>query len=176
ARRSRRNWTALRRRVIAAFIARLVAFAHRRAAVVAVAALALTLAAVWYAAGHLSINTDIGRLLPRDLPWRQNEIALDRAFPQNADLLAVVIDGASGDVADIAAQRLTDALKAEPQLFRAVRRPDGGPFFEQNGLLYLSVDELNALSQQLIDAQALLGSLASDPSLRGLFNTLTLFV
>jgi hopanoid biosynthesis associated RND transporter like protein HpnN len=162
--------------VIAAFIARLVAFAHRRATLVAVAALALTLVAGWYAAGHLSITTDIGRLLPGDLPWRQNEIALDRAFPQNADLLAIVIDGKTGEAADDAAQRLADALKTEPLLFRAVRRPDGGPFFDRNGLLFLSVDELTSLSQQLIDAQALLGSLAGDPSLRGLFDTLTLFV
>ncbi len=162
--------------MIAAFITRLVAAAHRRAALVTGTALALTLLAAWYAAGHLSINTDIGRLLPRDLPWRQNEIALDRAFPQNADLLAVVIDGTTGEAAEDAAQHLADALRAEPLLFHAVRRPDGGPFFNRNGLLYLPIDELQMLSQQLIAAQALIGSLSSDPSLRGLFDTLTLFV
>ena len=80
--------------MIAAFIARLVEFSRRHAAVNALAALALVLAAGWYAAGHLSIDTDVEKLLPSDLPWRQNEIALDRAFPQNADLLAIVIDGA----------------------------------------------------------------------------------
>jgi uncharacterized protein len=162
--------------VIAAIIARLVEFSRRHAAINALAALALTLVAGWYAAGHLSINTDIEKLLPSDLPWRQNEIALDRAFPQNTDLLAIVIDGTSGDLADSAAQRLADRLKAEPQLFHNVRRPDGGPFFDQNGLLFLSVDELDKLSQQLVSAQPLIGSLSADPSLRGLFDTLKLFV
>jgi uncharacterized protein len=162
--------------LISAIIARLVEFSRRHAAVNALAALALVLVAGWYASGHLSIDTDIEKLLPSDLPWRQNEIALDRAFPQNADLLAIVIDGATGDVADTAAQRLADKLATEPQLFHNVRRPDGGPFFDQNGLLFLSVDDLNTLSQQLVSAQPLIGSLSADPSLRGLFDTLKLYI
>ena len=162
--------------MIAAIIARLVDFSRRHAAINALAALALTLVAGWYAAGHLSIDTDIEKLLPSNLPWRQNEIALDRAFPKNANLLAIVIDGATGDLTDDAAQRLADKLTAEPQLFHNVRRPDGGAFFDRNGLLFLSVDALNALSDQLIAAQPLIGSLSADPSLRGLFNTLKLFV
>jgi uncharacterized protein len=162
--------------VIAAIIVRVVEFSRRHAIVNVLAALALTFVAGWYAAGHLSINTDIEKLLPSDLPWRQNEIALNRAFPQNTDLLAIVIDGASGDLADTAAQRLADRLKAEPQLFHNVSRPDGGAFFDQNGLLFLSVDKLDKLSQQLVSAQPLIGSLSADPSLRGLFDTLKLFV
>jgi hopanoid biosynthesis associated RND transporter like protein HpnN len=121
------------------------------------------------------MNTDIEKLLPDDVGWRRTEAVLDRTFPQNNNLLAVVIDGATGELADAAAQLLADALRGEPQFFASVRRPDGGPFFDQNGLLFLSVDELQSLSQQLIAAQPLLGSLSNDPSLRGLFNTLKLF-
>ena len=162
--------------MIAALIVRLVDFARRHAAAHIVAALLLTLAAGWYAAGHLSIDTDINKMLPSDLSWRQDDLAVDRAFPQNADLLAIVIDGATGELADDAARRFADRLRAEPQLFKIVRRPDGGPFFDQNGFLFLSVDALETLSQQLVAAQPLLGSLASDPSLRGLFDTLRIFV
>ncbi len=162
--------------MIAAFITRLVDFSRRHSVTNALAALLLVLVAGWYAAGHLAIDTDIEKLLPADLAWRQNEIALDRAFPLNADLLAIVIDGANGDITDTAAQRLADKLAAEPQLFHNVRRPDGGAFFNQNGLLFLSVDDLNALSRQLTAAQPLIGSLSADPSLRGLFDTLKLFV
>ena len=103
-------------------------------------------------------------------------LALDRAFPQNDNLLVIVIDGATADLADRAARRLAERLRAEPELFRYVRQPDGGAFFERNGLLFLPVDELQAMSDQLIAAQPLIGSLARDPSLRGLFDTLTLFV
>ena len=162
--------------MIAALIVRLVDAARRRPAAHVIAVLMLTLAAGWYAAGHLSIDTNIENLLPSDLAWRQDELALDRAFPGNANLLAIVIDGTTGELADDAAQRLAERLAAEPSFFKTVRRPDGGPFFDKNGLLFLSVDELNSLSQQLVTAQPLLGSLAADPSLRGLFDTIKLFV
>ena len=162
--------------MIAALIVRLVDFSRRHAVLNVLAALALTLLAGWYAATHLSIDTDIEKLLPSDLPWRQNELTLDREFPQNANLLAIVIDGANGDLADTAAQRLANRLRTEPQYFHDVRRPDGGAFFDRNGLLFLSVKELGALSDQLVAAQPLIGSLSADPSLRGLFDTLKLFV
>jgi uncharacterized protein len=162
--------------VIAAGIARIVEFACRHAAPVASALILLALAAGLYAAGHLAINTDLDGMLPGDVAWRQNEKALDQAFPQNTDLLVVVIDGQTPELAELAARQLADRLRAEPQLFTYLRQPDGGPYFEQNGLLFLPTAELEAVSQQLIAAQPLLGSLARDPSLRGLFDALALFV
>ena len=114
------------------------------------------------------MDTDLEHLLPNGLAWRQDEAALDRAFPQNDSLIVVVIDATSGDVADRAAGELASRLKAEPDLFRYVRRPDGGAFFDQNGLLFLPVDELQAMSSQLVEAQPLIGTMAHDPSLRGL--------
>src|SRR5581483_9188735 len=64
----------------------------------------------------------------------------------------------------------------EPTLFHFVRRPDGGPFFDRNGLLFLPPDDLASVTRQLIAAQPVIGSLAADPSLRGLFAALTLFL
>jgi len=68
--------------VIATIAANLVDFARRRAVAVVLAATALAVGAGWYAAGHLAIDTDVTRMLPPDLPWRQRDIAFDRAFPQ----------------------------------------------------------------------------------------------
>ena len=79
------------------------------------------------------------------------------------------LDARTPELAGNAGRGLAAKLRAEPQLFHDVREPDGGPFFEQNGLLFLPVDKLNTVSQQLISAQPLIGSLAHDPSLRGLF-------
>src|ERR1700730_1832316 len=105
-----------------------------------------------------------------------NEKALDEAFPQNNNLLVVVIDGRTPDLAEKAADELAEKMRAEPQLFTYVRHPDGGPFFDRNGLLFLSTGELENVAQQLIAAQPLIGSLAHDPSLRGLFDALATFV
>jgi len=162
--------------VIATLASRLAEFARRRAGAVAAVVLALVAASALLVVFRLSLNTDIEDMLPRDIGWRRDELALDRAFPQNANLLTIVIDGATGEAADRAAAALAARLKAEPELFSHVRRPDGGPFFDRNGLLYLSNDELQSISQQLVAAQPVIGSLAQDPSLRGLFDALTLFL
>jgi uncharacterized protein len=162
--------------VIASIVAAIVDLARRRAALLVVAVLAATGASGWYAAARLHLDTDIEHMLPADLPWRQNEIALDRAFPQNDSLLVVVIDGATPDIADQAAAALAGRMQAEPKVFRYVRRPDGGPYFDQNGVLFQSVRDVEATAEQLIDAQPLIGGLARDPSLRGLFDALRLFV
>jgi hopanoid biosynthesis associated RND transporter like protein HpnN len=162
--------------VIATFVTRLVAFAYRRALWVVLAAFVATVGAGYYAATHLDLNTDIEQLLPSDTAWRRQEIALDRAFPQNADLLAIVVDGQTPEATSEAAAALTEHLKAEPQLFHFVRRPDGGPFFDHNGLLFMPPADLASVTQQLIAAQPVIGSLAADPSVRGLFAALTLFL
>ena len=162
--------------MIAAIVARIVEFARRNAVLVMIACLVLAAAAAVYAAGHLAVDTDIERMLPSNVAWRQNERALDEAFPQNNNLLVAVIDARTPDLAEQAAAELADKMRAEPQLFTHVRQPDGGPFFDRNGLLYLSPEELDKVAQQLIAAQPLIGSLAHDPSLRGLFDALAIFV
>jgi uncharacterized protein len=163
-------------RVIAALVARIVDFAYRRPGWVSAAALALTLLSGVFASGHLSIDTDIENMLPSNVGWRQDELALDRAFPQNNSLLVIVIDGKTPEIAEHAAEGLADGMQAEPQFFRYVRQPDGGPFFDRNGLLFLSLPELDAMSQDIVAAQPMIGSMAHDPSLRGLFGALATFI
>jgi hopanoid biosynthesis associated RND transporter like protein HpnN len=162
--------------VIAAIVGRIVDLARRNAAAIAIAGLLLAVGGGFYATTHLAIDTDIMRMLPVDVAWRRDEIALDQAFPQNNDLLVIVVDGRTGDLADRAARQLAERLRAEPELFGYVRQPDGGQFFDRNGFMFLSLAELEATSEQLIAAQPLIGTLARDPSLRGLFDTLAMFV
>jgi uncharacterized protein len=162
--------------VIAATLGRLADFVQRHAAPVAIIILLLSGASGFYAATNLRVDTDINHMLPDDVAWRQNELALDAAFPQNVDLLVVVIDGRTGDLADRAARDLAARMQARPDLFTHVRRPDGGEFFDRNGPLFLSADELQDISDRIIEAQPLIGTLARDPSLRGLFDTLQVFV
>jgi len=162
--------------VIAATVTGIVDFARRHAVWVTAAALVLTLGAGILASTRLSIDTNIENMLPSEVGWRQDELALDRAFPQNNSLLVAVIDGKTPELAEDAAERLADRMRAGPQFFEYVRQPDGGPFFDRNGLLFLSVGELDSMSQDLVAAQPLVGSMAHDPSLRGLFSALATFV
>ncbi|HEX4193624.1 MAG TPA: hypothetical protein VHY80_11015, partial [Stellaceae bacterium] len=68
--------------------ARIVDASRRHALLVAIFYVALAIGAGYYAATHLSIDTDLGKLISSNQPWRQQERALDQAFPQNSDLMA----------------------------------------------------------------------------------------
>ena len=80
----------------------------------------------------------------------------------------VVVDGATPELADAAATTARQRrCRQSPNFSKAVRRPDGGAFFDRNGLLLLSLDEVAATTKGLMRARPLLASLAADPSLRG---------
>ena len=62
---------------------------------------------------------------------------MDRAFPQRVDLIAVVVDGATPDVADRAAAALAGALERPAGAVPRRLRPDADPFFHRSALLFL---------------------------------------
>ncbi len=149
--------------------------ASRRHALAVVAiALALATGCLVFAAGHLAFDTNTAKLIDERVAWRQREIALDRAFPQNVNLLAIVVDGATPDLAEDATAALAQRLAADTTRFKTVRRPDGGAFFQKHGLLFLPVKDVQETTERIIAAQPLIGSLAADPSLRGLLGALSL--
>src|SRR5208282_1753915 len=78
------------------------------------------------------------------------------------------IDGATPELAEAAAQSLTDRLKRRPDLYRSVIRPEGGPYFNQAALLFPPVANLKRTMQGLSRARPFLVALAYDPSLRGI--------
>src|SRR6185312_7565337 len=112
-------------------------------------------------------STDTAQLISAKTAWRQREAAVDKAFPQGDGQIVVVIDGATPEIAETAAAALADKISGRKDIASGVRRPDGGPFFAQNGLLFLSRQEVSDTTSQLITAQPVLGPLAADPSLRG---------
>src|SRR3984893_17944502 len=80
----------------------------------------VTIASGYYTATHFAITTNTNNFISEKLQWRQNLIALDKAFPQRDDQIVVVIDGATPELAEAAAQSLTDRLKRRPDLCPSV--------------------------------------------------------
>jgi hopanoid biosynthesis associated RND transporter like protein HpnN len=146
-------------------ICRVVDFSTRYAWWVIVLAVVLTAASSVYTVRHFAIKTDVKDLFPPDLPWTQRAFDYMKAFPQPEVL--VVVDGPTPELVEQASAKLAEALAARSDLIRAVRQPQGGRFFEQNGLLYLPADEVRRLTEGLIQGDPLLQKLATDPSLRG---------
>jgi uncharacterized protein len=155
-------------------IVEVVEFSRRRAAWVAAGMLVLTVIGAVFAAQRIRIDTDIDKLMSPDLQWRQREAEMERAFPQNVDLLVVVVDGDTPDRAEDASATLAGYLDGEKNLFKSVRRATAGEFFQHEGLLFLSKQSVDRVTGQIIAAQPLLGTLAADPSLRGVFDALDL--
>ena len=149
-----------------------VAVCTRTPVLVAALCIALGVEGGVYTATHFKMDTDSTKLISDKVDWRQREDHFDKLFPQQNNLILVVVDGATPELAEAGTAQLTTALAGQKSFFNSVRRPDGGPFFDQNGLLFLSYDEVKTTTEQMIAAQPFLGPLAADPTLRGVMNGL----
>jgi hopanoid biosynthesis associated RND transporter like protein HpnN len=158
--------------MLASFVSTIVRISTRFAGFVVLVVAVLGVVCGWYTVSHFAMDTNSDNLVAPNTLWRQNEIQYDREFPQQNNLILIVLDGATAERTEEAATALTAALRKEPTYFRDVRRPDSGPYFRRDGLLLLSKDQIHTAMQQLIKAQPFLGGLAADPSLRGVLTTL----
>ena len=157
----------------APIVERIVGFSARHAGLLVIAALVASILACFYSAAHFAMNTDAESLISPQTTWRKRVAAFDSEFPQLANSIAIVIDGATPELAERGAAELSDALEGRRDLFHNVRRPDGGPFFAHEGLLFFPLAQVRSTTQQLIAAQPFLGALAVDPSLRGIMDSLS---
>jgi hopanoid biosynthesis associated RND transporter like protein HpnN len=154
-------------------IVRLVAYSVRHPFRIIALSIVLAVLSGVYVAHNFKINTDISRLVETDKQWTALQTAIDTAFPERGDTVLVVVEARAPEFADAAANALTAALRADPKEFTAVSQPAGGPFFEHNGLLFPSTDEVMSTTSQLVQSRPLVNALAHDPSLTGLAGTLT---
>jgi len=132
----------------------------------------LAIASGVYAAKHFGINTDINTLISPDLPWRQREIAFERAFPQHLRSILIVVDAPTPELATEATSALVERFRNNKESFDSIAQPGGGEFFRKNGLLFLPLEETEKIAGQLTQAEPLIAQLATDPSLRGLVEVL----
>jgi hopanoid biosynthesis associated RND transporter like protein HpnN len=158
-------------KTITAFVVRAIDFCVHYAWPVIGLALVLTVASSWYAATHFSMTTDINKLISTDIPWRQRELAFEKAFPQY-ELIVAVVEAPTPELVAEASDALTARLSQQKNLFRSVQQPQGGAFFAQNGFLFETTDELGPQLKNLTQAQRLVQVLAGDPSLRGVIQAL----
>src|SRR5262249_5536011 len=156
-----------------AAITRLVQLSGRHAWPVILGFLLIAIVSGQYFTRHFAITSDSNKLMSSSLPWRQQERALDLAFPQRIDRIVAVIDATTPEAADNAADALVQELLSRSDVIRTISRVDGGEFFERNGILFRSLDEVRRDTADLISAQPFLGTLAADPTLRGIVRTLS---
>ncbi|MFT5394399.1 MAG: hypothetical protein ACI8PT_004610, partial [Gammaproteobacteria bacterium] len=144
-----------------------VGMAIRFAPWVLVAALVSAGWGLFYASSSLGVNTATRDMFSQALAWRQHQEADLRAFPQYGNTILVVLEGPVEELVEERQARLVERLSRESGPIDWAYAPGASPFFRQHGLLYLSLDELDALADRLTRAQPVLGRLSADPTLRG---------
>lgn len=145
----------------------------RRCGVLLVIAVAMaTGAAGYYAATNLKVNTDTSAMLDPSLPFQIQAAALREAFPQIKTDIVVIARAPTLDEADAFISDLRKGVQAAPDTFTSVFAPAQEPFFQENGLLYLSESELEGRLTQMSRASSLIETLIKTPTTGSLFTTL----
>jgi uncharacterized protein len=133
--------------------------------------LILAVAAGFYTARHFSINTDINTLISEKLDWRQRDQEFDHAFDRDSTILAVV-EAPTPELTASAAAALFEKLKSDTTHFQSMQALGWGEFFDKEGLLFLSTEEVGKATAQFEAAAPLVEIMAGDPSIRGLTGAL----
>ena len=107
----------------------------------------VTAAGLAWAGGHLGLNNDEMALFEPDVPFLKLRDDFRSAFPNLIDPIVVVVDGGAPASVAESTRALAATLRAQPELFVAVYDPGASDFFERNGLMYLSSDELEISAQ-----------------------------
>ena len=128
---------------------------------------------LYYTANNLGMNTNTQDMLSPELDWRLLDTEMDETFPQYVDNILIVIEAQTQDEATDAGRLLYKHLSKEKDLFKTIYYPSELDFFKTSSLLYLDIDELQDLADDLAAIQPFLARLTEDQSIRGLFNMLS---
>jgi uncharacterized protein len=135
-------------------------------------AVVLGLVTAIYAARHFAIDADVNKLISKELPWRQREVAFEKSFPPKEETILAVIDAPTSELVTQATTALIEKLSGQKDHFRSILEAGGGPFFQKNGLLFLPTQEVVGLTKKLGEAKPLIQTLAQDSNWRGLTTAL----
>ena len=155
-------------------VSNIVAFCTRYVWPIILASAVLAGGSGYYAARHFMIDADVTKLISDDLPWRQREAAYQKVFSFGTQLIVAVVDAPTPELATAATQALVNRLGNDKALFKSVESVATSDFFVRNRFLYLPTEEVAGFTGQLSKASPLMSQLASDPSLRGLVQAMSL--
>ncbi len=139
---------------------------------VVIAMIVLTAGILVYSVNNFKIDTDLTDMVSNKLPFRKIYKDYLSTFPQLSDVIVVVISADTPERAWLAQKQLATRLAKQDHIFKSIFLPGGGTFFDKNGLLYLTDDELDDLADKLAEMQPFFATLVQNPNLSGLFSIL----
>ena len=111
-------------------------------------ALLLSTIAVVYTATNLKFLTGRDDLMPKHAPFQMDYQAYRAGFGDQEEI-AIVVESAEPALTSRFCDRLYARLSQEPRLFVEVLYPGGLPYFRQNGLLFMPLEQLQQLAQTI---------------------------
>lgn len=151
---------------------RLFTFVAARPRLILILALLFSVAAVIYTIKNMEFLTGRDDLMPRNAAFQVDYRAYRAEFGDQEEIVAV-IESEDAEKSTRAADALHTRLNRDSTLFREIFYPGGLPFFRQNGLLFMPLDEIKALRRTLTMAAPVLKDLAAAPSVQTMFTSLT---
>nr|HDN00334.1 hopanoid biosynthesis-associated RND transporter HpnN [Deltaproteobacteria bacterium] len=138
--------------------------------IVLTAAICLTCVLTSFMIGHFKINADLTEMISNDLHFRKVAKIFHNAFPALHNTIVVVIEADTPEQAAQARDLLALNLRSDRNIFKSVYTPGGGPFFHKNGLMYMSPEKIEDLTDRLSEIQPFIAILSQDFSLQGLLS------
>lgn len=155
------------------FFARWAAFSYKKAIWIILVSIVIAVASVVYTTNNLGIHTDTTDMLSEEVPFRVNHKRYKEAFPQFEDAFLLAVEAPTPEQAHAAAKQLSEYLHNDGAHFYEASYLSGDAFFEQNGLLYKDVAELEKITDRLAAAQPLIARLSENPALDTFASVLT---
>lgn len=140
----------------------------RRAWLVALLFVPLTIGAAWIASQTLGVNTDTSSMVSEKLPWRVARAEYARAFPDEGSSILVLVEGGTRALREAGARALVREMRARPDVFEHAESPVADEFFRRHALLYRDVEQLQAMERGLGDSAVALASLRQNPTVSGM--------
>src|SRR5207244_6112329 len=73
-----------------------------------------------FAAGHFAIDADVNKLISKQLPWRQREVAFEKAFPPKEQTILAVVDAPTAELVTQATAALIHKLSEQKDHFQSI--------------------------------------------------------
>ena len=127
----------------------------------------------YYSASNLGIITDTSVMLSKDLGYLKVYRHFKKEFPHSYNQIVILIEGLTPDLAMDGRDRLARSLRNRSDLFPWVFLPGDDKFFKKNGLLFLSVEELEDLADSLAKAQPILARIVERTDIASFFSILS---
>jgi len=135
-------------------------------------ALLLSVLSIWFTSQRMEFLTGRDDLMPKNTPFNRDFQSFRAEFGDMEDIV-VVMESSDPERAGAFGSRLYGALSKDKQDFSDVFCPSALPFFQKNGLLFMSVDDIKELHRNLSLAAPVLKDLSREPKVATLFNHLT---